>query len=684
MRHLESHSATSSFDPIHASIASSAAHLFSARAKATMPSTWSSTPSSSPYFLNNQVLGHQDPTGSFRAGLQSRSTNGTLPRNNDIAEQTMGTTSIFVNGQAQPNGGIVRKKRRRYGPKPEPPYTCFCGKVFKRHEHMLRHRATHDDGIKYECHICGKCFRRQDVMHRHTMTHTSRSRLQNKMRTTASSSSTTGTSRRVSDAGKSGAPVRKREQEHVPIGNPGMTSQDVLEDPTLRVGLADYPGTPTSARYNDDHHIAAAQLYRACNGTQYSYPAHSVNIHPVYLGDNMSEAGYTRSDGFSVMTDYHPRMGSAMSPPPPFFASPSGFAQGSFEAEQLGVNMGRSHMSLSNLGAGYEYELKPNVHEGGHYPSSWHGGYGLPQGATHICGPESEWSEPSPSGPSTHTFASPAWSQKAEAIRREGAGSASGGTPTSMASKQLSMDPAARWHSHQQQYQQGSPLIGGEIGLPALYRSPAQEPRRRLSAVRPQDIYHGSGIESGHADKSDPHSNQSGAGLGLFDQSHGNSQGSESLSCFPTPMITHSVVGDVERMSLMQHVSPRVANGTLLSSVSHYPVPETSPTHVSSGADSQYPCLASEGKPGFARSHIGSETLDTGSPLTEATGIASPKDNAYVGNGGGEGHDQMQREETREESQERSIDPHLVGGINRYLSSSSTASAHCGQYVRRW
>lgn len=65
----------------------------------------------------------------------------------------------------------AKRRRRKYGPKPEPPYSCFCGKVFKRHEHMLRHRATHDDGIKYDCTICGKSFRRQDVMHRHTLTH---------------------------------------------------------------------------------------------------------------------------------------------------------------------------------------------------------------------------------------------------------------------------------------------------------------------------------------------------------------------------------------------------------------------------------------------------------------------------------------------------------------------------------
>ncbi|SPO25581.1 related to b-induced zinc finger protein [Ustilago trichophora] len=714
-RQLESHNATCSFDPtrIPPSSSSSSSHLVSPpQAKAAMTSTWSSAPpSSSTYIPDHQAFGHQDPAelaaaaarGAMRMGYATRSTTGTLPRNISIPEQTMGPATLFANGTMAQNGGMVRKKRRRYGPKPEPPYTCFCGKVFKRHEHMLRHRATHDDGIKYECHICGKCFRRQDVMHRHTMTHTSRSRLQNKMRNTAS-----GTSSSAAAAGPSRKPAgednnskvasssRKREQEHIHLGHPGMMSQDLLEDPTLRVGLAEYPGTPSSSRHNEDHHIAAAQLYSACNGTRYSYPSYSVNMQPSH-GADMSEAGYARSDSLGVMADYHSRMGSSMSPPPPFFPSPAGgFAQSSFEGGQFSVALGRPHLGLSTTftGSEYEYEPKANGHEAGHYAQSWHSGYALAHGSVHMGASESEWSEQSPSGPSTHTFASPAWSQKAELMRRDGPGSISGGTPSGLSNRQLSMDPAARWHQHshshqpQPQYQQGSPLIGSDAGLPSFHRSPAYEPRRRLSILHPQDGY-SNPAQDGHGGKGDSHNESCGAGLGLFDQSHPQSHESGSLGFFPTPTFTSASAvgggggGGGERLPILHHSSPHVTNGALLSSPSHYLGAGMNSMHVSQGSSSQHSAsYAPESKPGFGSMVNASEPFDTGSPLTEATGNASPQSHVFGGSGGG--RDSM-HPEAKEEPSDPLLDPHLAGGNNGgYSSSSSTASAHGGQNSRRW
>ena len=628
----------------------------------------------------------------MRVGYATRSSTSTLQRNIGIPEQNMGAATLFANGPAPPNGGMVRKKRRRYGPKPEPPYTCFCGKVFKRHEHMLRHRATHDDGIKYECHICGKCFRRQDVMHRHTMTHTSRSRLQNKMRTTASASSSSaqalGASRKANEDVKAASSSRKRDQEHMHLGHPGM-NQDMLEDPTLRVGLSEYPATPTSTRHNEDHHIAAAQLYSACNGTaRYSYPSYAVNVQPGH-GGGMGEPVYARSGEFSVIADYHGRMGSSMSPPPPFFPSAAGgFAPGSFEAGQFGVAIGRPHLALSTLpggGSEYEYEPKANGHEAGHYAQSWHGGYAFPHGSMHMGASESEWSEQSPSGPSTHTFASPAWSQKAELMRREGAGSASGGTPAGLSNRQLSMDPAARWHPHQQQYQQGSPLLGGEAGVSNFHRSPAHEPRRRLSTMYPHDG-HPNMAQDSHGVKTDGHKEQTNAGLGLFDQTH-PTHDSGNLGFFPTPTFTNAstVGGGVERLPAMHHSSPpHIANPAVFSSSpSHYLGAGMNGMHVSQqGQNShQSSAYASEGKQGFGTMLNASEAFDTGSPLTEATGNASPQSHAYGGNG--VGHDSM-RSEGKEGKGEALIDPHLVGGGNGYTSSSSTASGHGGQASRRW
>ncbi|PWN48177.1 hypothetical protein IE53DRAFT_389638 [Violaceomyces palustris] len=80
----------------------------------------------------------------------------------------------------QDGGQPKEKARSEPPPKKQPskqsakgtsPFTCHCGKQFKRHEHMSRHQATHSDDIKFTCKICQKSFRRQDVLHRHTLTH---------------------------------------------------------------------------------------------------------------------------------------------------------------------------------------------------------------------------------------------------------------------------------------------------------------------------------------------------------------------------------------------------------------------------------------------------------------------------------------------------------------------------------
>lgn len=56
-----------------------------------------------------------------------------------------------------------------------PKHQCdICQKTFVRHEHMLRHRASHTDTASYSCDHCGKLFRRSDVLHRHRRLHAAR------------------------------------------------------------------------------------------------------------------------------------------------------------------------------------------------------------------------------------------------------------------------------------------------------------------------------------------------------------------------------------------------------------------------------------------------------------------------------------------------------------------------------
>lgn len=52
-----------------------------------------------------------------------------------------------------------------------------CSKTFARHEHMLRHRASHTDSASYSCDDCGKRFRRSDVLQRHRRLHAARREL---------------------------------------------------------------------------------------------------------------------------------------------------------------------------------------------------------------------------------------------------------------------------------------------------------------------------------------------------------------------------------------------------------------------------------------------------------------------------------------------------------------------------
>ncbi|KAJ1033078.1 hypothetical protein NDA16_000357 [Ustilago loliicola] len=707
MRHSDPSNATSSlFDPTQAPLSSSSsspAHLISPHVniRAAMGPNWSSAPSTSSFLTSNLAFGGQDQAamaaavasrGAMRVGYSTRSTTG--------AQQVMSGATLFANGPTASNGssnGVMRKKRRRYGPKPEPPYTCFCGKVFKRHEHMLRHRATHDDSIKYECHICGKCFRRQDVMHRHTMTHTSRSRLQSKMRTTASAPSSSGNAnhsnanrREGEDSIKMGGGVRKREQEpgsyheqHLG-GYAGMNQQDVLEDPLLRVGLSEYPATPTSVRHNEDHHIAAAQLYTACNAPRYSYPSYPVNMQ----GGEIGEVAHARWAEPGMVADYHSRMGSSsLSPPPSFFPSPAaGFAPVAFEPGHFGVPLARSHSGMSTLPAGVVYETKVHAgHDAAPYAQSWHGGYSFaPHGSIHMGASESEWSEQSPSGPSTHTFASPAWSQKAELIRREGVGS-SNGAPAGLSNRQLSLDPSgARWQQHQpQQYQHGSSLLGGggESGHATLHRSPNYEPRRRLSTIHLHENY---ADEAGSNRQRGSHDQSGVVGLGLFDQSHGHETG--SLAINPASTFGNSNAssaessGNGDRLPAMHHSSPHAANSNLFPSPSHYLGAGMSSMQVSESSghhSSSYPC---ESKSSFKSVLNASETFDTGSPLTEVTANISPRSYARGSTGGAD--PESMHQEAKEEPEDEPLDPHLTDGNNGYASSTSTVGGERGRSSR--
>ncbi|TKY85664.1 hypothetical protein EX895_005204 [Sporisorium graminicola] len=743
---------------------------------------WTSTaPSNSSFISDHSLFGHHHhhhqeqaemagvaavaaaTLGGVRSGYATRSSTGTLVRSMCIPGQSTMGSNLFGpspvaqnqvgSGAGAGSGGAQRKKRRRYGPKPEPPYTCYCGKVFKRHEHMLRHRATHDDMIKYECPICGKCFRRQDVMHRHTMTHSSRGRLQNKMRAAASApSSSSKSSLTVAPAAAAANASfrqqagedenmlnvnRKREHER---SNMGYTSKshEALEDPTLRVGLAEYPVTTTSSRHNQDHHIAAAQLYSACTGTRYSYATYPANAEHIYGGGggvSVAEAEYARSESFDALAGYHNRMAPSLSHPPAFFPSAPGFAPNAIGADQFNMAMGRPHLPMhmsTTLGSvDYEYETKPvGADAGQHYAQSWHGGYALGHGSVHMGASESEWSEQSPSGPSTHTFASPAWSQKAELMRREGGGSNSAGTPLSMLSnRQLSLEPASRWHAHpeyqqqlqlQQQYQQqqhqqnqhGSPIVGdvnSEAGFGNMDRSPAYGTRRRLSGMYGPNggssnlaqvaPAHGHGLvvkEEAHSDAVAGNS----MGLGLFEQTHGGHE-SASLPFMTTPMFvsasavngdTHGHSGGGERGGLPHHAahaSPHISNGGILSSSSpsHYLGAGMTSMHVSHNFS--YAPAGDSGKQGFTSMSSVMEPFDTGSPLTEATGAASPRSHSHgqaypQAVGGGAGSKQV--DTSREASVDPTIDPHLAGADKGYVSSTSTASLHGGKghAGRRW
>ncbi|GAC73203.1 FOG: Zn-finger [Moesziomyces antarcticus T-34] len=53
----------------------------------------------------------------------------------------------------------------------------ICSKTFARHEHMLRHRASHTDSASFSCEDCGKRFRRSDVLQRHRRLHVTRKEL---------------------------------------------------------------------------------------------------------------------------------------------------------------------------------------------------------------------------------------------------------------------------------------------------------------------------------------------------------------------------------------------------------------------------------------------------------------------------------------------------------------------------
>ncbi|GAC94077.1 C2H2 type zinc finger containing protein [Pseudozyma hubeiensis SY62] len=685
----------------------------------------------------------------MRAGYATRSSTGCLPRNFNVTSQAMTATGLFSVGSMAHNSGnggsMVRKRRRRYGPKPDPPYQCFCGKIFKRHEHMLRHRATHDDTIKYECHMCGKSFRRQDVMHRHTMTHAARSRQSSKLRNTASESGTAMPAAVTAkaaglDQGGGGdkttllAAHRQRDQsqKQAQLGIQGISNEhDMLEDPTLRVGLGDYASDSSSSQHNQDHHIAAAQLYNACSNARYTFPAYAVNLQPVYAnssGVDAGGAGYARSDGFEMTSDYHARKFSSASPPPAFFGGAPNLGPQGFEAGQLGgatMPRAQSMLPMLTMATGHEHDAKHNGQDGGHHcAASWHAGnYGLAQGITQAGPAESEWSEQSPSGPSPLTFASPAWSQKGEQFRREGTTSASNGTPLglSTSSRQLSMDPGARWHpysEHQQQpqppvqqqhlslqshYQQGSPLNGStsDAGFGSVHRSPAGVVRRLLSglhhpngystAISDAQSYAGHGAQG----KMEAHGGTAtvGLGLGLVAQSHVETQAG-SLGLMGTPTLNNAAANNGSRGDRVPALhqtsaSPQVSNGTMLSSSSTASSNHCLDIGMSSMRVSQdtlhhnSPSYGTEAKHGFTSMSSVLGPFDSNSPLTEATGNASP--HSY-GNGQGRGYavNAPLHVQAHRASSGPPIDPHLAASNNGYATDSSAASLPGASGFRRW
>lgn len=197
-------------------------------------------------------------------------------------------------------------------------------------------------------------------------------------------------------------------------------------------------------------------------------------------------------------------------------------------------------------------------------------------------------------------------------------------------------------------------------------------------------------VPDGHAVKAEHHHESSNVGLGLFDQSHSQTHESGNLGLFPTLTFSNASamggVGGGERLPMLHHPSPpHVANGTLLSSPSHYLGAGMNSMHVSQGSNGQHSSYAGEGKPVFTSMLSVLEPLDTGSPLTEATGNASPQSHAFGGCGSGSGRESM-HPEAKEERSDPLIDPHLIGGnASGYSSSSSPAgSARGGQSDRRW
>lgn len=192
----------------------------------------------------------------------------------------------------------AKRRRRKYGPKPEPPYACFCGKVFKRHEHMLRHRATHDDGIKYDCGICGKSFRRQDVMHRHTLTHKGSS----KSRKTSYSAST-----------------QSKGRQRIADRPPASSTRKVPLKESSKVS----PARSANNSSDGSHHLNSPSYRSFPYGRLPKYPStEALHEHQERSGTPISLAQH-RSPSFfdaratSLPLDM-PMMG--MTPPPPFQA----------------------------------------------------------------------------------------------------------------------------------------------------------------------------------------------------------------------------------------------------------------------------------------------------------------------------------------------------------------------------
>ncbi|KAN0063391.1 hypothetical protein ACQY0O_004557 [Thecaphora frezii] len=148
---------------------------------------------------DNLIYGHatSEPIAMAQSWQSLQSSSSSLCWDSDAPAAPVASVS---NDQ----GKAVRpKKRGRVSTRPQPPFVCFCGKQFKRHEHMSRHKATHSDEMKYECPICGKGFRRQDVMHRHTQTHTRASGSQAQPRK-ASASSANQSQRQTSALSRAG------------------------------------------------------------------------------------------------------------------------------------------------------------------------------------------------------------------------------------------------------------------------------------------------------------------------------------------------------------------------------------------------------------------------------------------------------------------------------------------------